>query len=319
MKRSSKVRVFAPATVANVSCGFDIFGFAVDFPGDEAIVALNNDLRGVKITSIEGDDGRLPKDPQKNTAGVAAGALLEYLKEEVGVSIALKKRMPFGSGLGSSAASAAASVLGVNFLLGEPLSRKELLPFAIEAERAACGMAHADNVAPSLMGGFILIRSYHPLDVFNLPVPENLSCVVVHPDMVIPTKKSRDVLQSKVDMKDVVSQCGNVSALTLGLLQSDFRLIKSSLHDAIVEPQRAGLIRGFYEVKSAALKEGALGCGISGSGPSVFALTDSMVLAEKIGVSMKRTWKEMGIFSKLYCSKINIGGAKIIENQNQNE
>ena len=188
------IRVFGPATVANVACAFDILGCALSAPGDEVIARVKN-KSGVSISKITGDDGRLSKDPKKNTAGVAVLSLLRHLNNNTGIEIALKKNMPLGSGMGSSAASAVAAVFAVNKLLDDPLSKEELLPFAVEAERIACGSGHADNAAPSLLGGFILIRSYSPLDIVKIPCPKNLFCTVIHPDIEINTRDARRILR----------------------------------------------------------------------------------------------------------------------------
>ena len=183
---------FAPATVANVACGFDILGFAVANPGDEVVVKLREES-GVTITKVTGEEGQLPQEADKNTAGVAALKFLEKIKSQKGVEIEVHKKMPLGSGLGSSAASAVASLVAINKLFNDPLSKRELLLLAMEGERVACGAAHADNVAPALFGGFILIRSYEPLDVIEIPVPRNLFCTIVHPQIEIKTEDARKI------------------------------------------------------------------------------------------------------------------------------
>lgn len=312
MSVDHEVRAFAPASVSNVSCGYDIFGFAVDAPGDEVVVQFSDKKKGAEIVAITGDGGKLPKAPEMNTATVAANSLLRHLGDTRGVEITLHKKMPLGSGLGSSAASAVASVVAVNELLGKPLKKEELLPFVIEGERVACGTAHADNVAPSLLGGFVLVRSYDPLDVVQVPVPESLCCAVVHPHMEIPTEQARGILRKELPMKDMVTQCGNVAGLVMGLMISDFSLIGRCLHDAVVEPQRAVLIPGFEGVKTAAIKAGALGCGISGAGPSLYALTTSMEESNKIVEAMRLCWKAKGVACDVYSSLINHKGAHCI-------
>lgn len=305
------LRVFAPATVANVACGFDIFGFALETPGDEIIVRLKS-RSGITLTKVTGDSGILPLEPEKNTAGVSVLKLLEFLNSSQGIEIELHKKMPLGSGLGSSAASAAGSVFAVNALLGSPLSSKELIPFAMEAERIACGSAHADNVAPALLGGFILIRSYHPLDIIEIPLKIDLYCSVLHPKIEIRTEMARQILKKEVTLKQLVIQSGNAAGLIAGLLQGDASLINRSLEDVIIEPIRSTLIPGFYEIKSAAMKEGALGCSISGSGPSVFALTQEKTRAERIGFAMMKTCRAKGLDCDLYISSINRQGPRIL-------
>jgi homoserine kinase len=305
------IKVFASATVANVACGFDVLGFAVDNPGDEVIVKLKSGS-GVKISKITGDGGKLSLDAEKNTAGVSILRFLHYLKSKQGVEISLNKKMPLGSGLGSSAASAVAGVFAINQLLGTPLSQQDLLPFAMEGERLACGSAHADNVAPSLLGGFVLIRSYDPLDVIKIPTPPNLYCTIIHPQIEVQTKDARDILRKKILMSDAIIQWGNVAGLIAGLMKSDYDLIGRSMHDVIVEPIRSILIPGFDNVKFNALQAGAIGCGISGSGPSIFALSKTNAIAEKIGKSMKEVFDALNIGNEVYVSKINNSGPQII-------
>jgi homoserine kinase len=305
------VKAFAPATVANVSCGFDIFGFAVEQPGDEVTLTLAKEP-GVRVIKIEGDAGRLPLDAQKNTASVAVISYLNALERNVGVAIELKKNLPLGSGMGSSAASAAAALAGINHLLGEPLSRRELLPFAMEAERIACGSAHADNVAPSLLGGFVLIRGYEPLDVVSIPTPENLFCTLVHPHLELKTQDSRQVLRTSLPLKDAITQWGNIAGLIAGLMKPDFGLIGRSLRDVVAEPVRSLLIPGFDIIKEQAINAGALGCGISGSGPTIFALSTEKEIALRTGKEIQQQFQLLKLQSEVYISKINSSGAKIM-------
>lgn len=305
---NKEIRVFAPATVANVACGFDIFGFALDAPGDEVVVRLV-DTAGVRITTITGDGGRLPKDVHKNTAGVAVVSLLSHLNSLQGVEIELHKKMPLGSGLGSSAASAIGSVFAVNRLLGSPLHLKELLPFAMESEKMACGSAHADNVAPSLLGGFVLIRSYHPLDVIKIPISMALYCAVIHSHIEIKTEEARKLLKKEISLEQHVKQSGNAAGLIAGLMMGDENLLSSSLQDVIAEPVRSALIPGFCEMKKAALDAGALGMSISGSGPSIFALASSHRCAEEVGKAMSAACPNA---NTLYLSKINQTGPMVL-------
>lgn len=308
---TKEIKVFAPATVANVSCGFDVLGFAVDNPGDEAIVKMT-EKSGVKITKITGDKGRLPLDPQKNTVSATIIKMLEHLGEKRGFEVELHKKMPLGSGLGSSAASSVAGIFAVNELLGKPLSKLELLPFAMEGERLASGTAHADNVAPALYGGFVLIRSYSPLDVISIHTPSDLYAAIVHPHIEVETRDARSILRKEIKLKDAITQWGNVAGLVTGLLTDDYGLIGRSMTDVIVEPLRAILIPGFYGVKDAALNAGALGSGISGSGPSIFSVNKGLDIANKAGLAMVDAFKKIGIESDLFVSKVNQKGPVIL-------
>jgi homoserine kinase len=306
------IRVFASATVANVACGFDILGFAVDNPGDEVILRFS-DKPGVRIVSITGDEGRLSYDAEQNTVGVP---VLEYLKKigsNQGVEITLNKKMPFGSGLGSSAASAVAGAFAINELMGKKLSKVEILQFAMQGEKAACGTAHADNVAPSLFGGFVLVRSYEPLDVIEIPTPSDLFCTIIHPHIEVKTKDARDILRKQVQLKDAVIQWGNVAGLMAGLMKNDYALIGRSMQDVIVEPIRSILIPGYMEVKQSALDAGVLGAGISGSGPSIFALSTTEDTARHAGEMMKKVFDKYDIGSQVYVSTINQSGPLILD------
>jgi homoserine kinase len=305
------VKASAPATVANVSCGFDIFGFAVEAPADEVEITLN-DSRNVTITRIEGDEGRLPLEASKNTAGVGVEAFLKKVTSPYGAEVTLYKNLPLGSGMGSSAASSVAALVAINHLHGNPLTREELLPFAMESERIACGSAHADNVAPSLLGGFVLIRGYHPLDVTMIPTPDGLYCTLVHPHLELKTEDSRRVLKPTIPIRDAITQWGNIAGLVAGLMKPDFGLIARSLHDVVAEPIRAVLIPGFDLMKSEAIKAGALGCGISGSGPTIFALSRDRETAKNVGIKIQLQFDAFQLQSDVFVSAINREGAKII-------
>lgn len=308
----NSVKAFAPATVANVSCGFDIFGFAIQEPGD-TVELYKRDEPGVVITEITGDEGRLPRQAEKNSVTVVMLALLKHLGiKDLGCEVVLRKNMPLGSGMGSSAASAVAGVVAMNELLGNPLSRKELLPFAMEGERIASGSAHADNVGPSLLGGFVVIRSYNPLDIFTIPVPDDLYCTLVHPDIEINTKDARFILRNEVSLKNTIAQMGNVAGLVAGLMKADYDLISRSMVDVIIEPVRSILIPEFKDVKQAAISNGALGCSISGSGPSMFALSRGIENAQNAGKAMQERFASAGIESAMHVSGINQGGAVIL-------
>ena len=308
-QKRSGIKVFAPASVANVACGYDTLGFALDKPGDE-VIARFSDESGLRISKITGAKGKLPYDIEKNTGGYAAKKLLEHLgKEEIGIELEIHKRMPFGSGLGSSAASAVACVMAVNELLRRPLTKRELLPFAVLGEQIADGAYHADNVAPSLIGGMIFIRDNKSLDVHRLALPKGIYATVVYPHIKILTKDSRAVLSDQVSLKNCIQQVGNLGGLIVGLYNSDFDLISRSLKDVIIEPQRAQLIPGFYKVKNNVLEAGALGCSISGAGPSIFALSANSLIAENVGKAMQSVFDELGIESEIYISPINQQGA----------
>jgi len=308
-----KIRAFAPATVANVACGFDILGFAVESPGDEVIITLT-DEPGVKIISIEGDDGKLPLDAARNTVSLVIQEYLDHIeKSDLGVSIELIKKMPLKSGLGSSAASSVVGVYALNKLLGSPLTDLELLPFAMKGEELACGSAHADNVAPALLGGFVLVRSYNPLDVIKLPTPQRLYATIIHPHIEVKTKDARSILRADIKMKDAVVQWGNVAGLVAGIMTEDYDLIGRSLEDVLVEPVRSLLIPGFDKVKQEAINAGALGCSISGSGPSIFALSTDKGVAAQIGHAMTEVFDELNVQSEVYISKVSDQGPKIIE------
>lgn len=305
------VRAFAPATVANVSCGFDILGFAIDSMGD-IVEVREKEGPGLKVRSISGDGGRLPYEADKNTCSVAIQAMLDELGKDVGMEIFLQKGLPLGSGMGSSAASAVAALVAANSFLGEPFEKKQLLPFAMVAEKVACGAGHADNVAPSLLGGFVLIRDYHPLDVIKLPVPDGLHCTLLHPHFELKTSDSRSVLRDSISLKHSTIQSGNVAGLVAALFQEDFDLIGRSLRDVIAEPYRATLIPGFYEVKEAVKSAGALGIGISGSGPTLFALSKGEERVQSIIDAAQQVYDSIGLGVDAYHSSINTEGAFVL-------
>lgn len=303
------IKAFAPASVANVCCGFDILGFSVDVPGDEVVLTLS-ETPEVKITRIAGDNGRLPMEVEKNTAGVAIQSFLTSIGSRQGVQIELYKNLPLGSGMGSSGASGVAALIAINELLGCPLTREELIPHAMEAERVACGSAHADNVAPSLLGGFVLVREYTPLDIVKIPAP-SLYCTLIHPHIELKTSDSRRVLKSTLSLKDAIAQGGNIGGLMIGLMKPDYELIGRSLKDVIAEPVRSVFIPGFNVIREEAEQAGALGCGISGSGPTIFALSKEQGAAERTGQRIQRHFLKYKLTSDVYVSKINEMGARI--------
>ncbi len=306
------IKALAPATVANVSCGFDIFGFAVESPADEVVITLTS-KPGVVIKQITGDGGKLPLEANRNTAGVAVEAFLKAVGSDVGAEIILHKNLPLGSGMGSSAASSVAALVAINHLHDNPFTREQLLPFAMEAERIACGSAHADNVAPALLGGFILIRGYDPLDVANIPTPPNLYCTLVHPHLELKTEDSRRVLKASIPIKDAITQWGNIAGLVVGLMKPDYGLIMRSLSDVVAEPIRSVLIPGFANIKAVAIAHGALGSGISGSGPTIFALSTEYGIATNVATAIQQQFEKIKLSSDVFVSKINNAGAIVIE------
>lgn len=308
----NSIRAFAPATVANVCCGFDILGFAVDFPGDEVKLTLREDSE-IAITAITGDGGRLPKEPEKNTAGVAIISFLKSINSNQGVDIELKKNLPLGSGMGSSAASGVAALVAINHLMGSPFTREQLVPHAMEAERIACGSAHADNVAPSLLGGFVLVREYSPLDIVKIEATDKIYCTLVHPHLELKTEDSRKVLRQSLHLKDAITQSGNIAGLMIGLTKPDYGLISRSLKDVIAEPIRSAFIPGFSNLRKVAMQAGALGCGISGSGPTIFVLSETHEGAKASGEAIQLEFLKHHLKSDVFVSKVNQQGAFIIE------
>ncbi|MDB4033477.1 homoserine kinase [Flavobacteriaceae bacterium] len=299
------IRVFCPGTIANVSCGFDVLGLSLAGVG-EYMTVTQTPTKGITISEITGQD--LPLETAKNVAGVAGLALLEALGSEAGFDIKIEKKIKAGSGIGSSAASSAGAVWAINHLLGNPYTTIELIPFAMEGERLASGVAHADNVAPALLGGFTLVRSTDPLDVVSLPSPRELYATLIHPQIEIKTADSRRILKSSLSLKDAITQWGNVGGLVAGLYREDYELIGRSLQDVVIEPVRSILIPGFDEIKAAALNAGALGCGISGSGPSVFALSKGADKAHEVAQQLKEVYTPMGIPFDIHISNINEKG-----------
>lgn len=307
----TSVTAFAPATVSNVACGFDVLGFALDEPGDEVIATLAP--AGVRIDAIDGDGGRLPREASRNTAGVAVLALLNRLGDRRGVALSIRKGLPLSSGLGGSAASAVAAVVAVNELLGANASRETLIAAALEGERLGAGSSHADNIAPSICGGFVLVRRASPPDIVALPVPRGLTAVVVHPDLEIETAKARALLGTTVPLADAVKQWANLGAFVHALHQSDFELLSRSLEDSIAEPRRASLIPGLALIKRAAADAGALGCSISGSGPSLFALCRGDETASRVADAMIAAVRtHIGGEPETYISRISGQGARIL-------
>ena len=305
------VTAFAPAAVSNVACGFDVLGFALHDPGDEVSVRWTES--GVSIDDIVNDRGRLPRDAARNTAGIAAAALLERLGERRGVALTIRKGLPLSSGLGGSAASAVAAVVAVDALAGAGSSTDTLLSCAFRGERDGAGSAHADNIAPALIGGFVLVRRPDPPDIIRLPVPDGLTVVVVHPELEIETAKARALLGSTVPLGDAIRQWANVGALVDALHRSDFAQLSRSLEDVIAEPRRSVLLPGLGAVKQAAADAGALGCSFSGSGPSLFALCQGRELADRVAAAMTRAVRaHVAPSSQTYVSAVALHGARVL-------
>ena len=308
-KFMNEIKIFCPATIANLSCGFDVLGLCLATAGDEMIIRKSN-VKGVRITKIVGAD--LPLETENNVAGVAALAMLKEIETNFGFEIEIYKNIKAGSGIGSSAASSAGAVFGINELLGKPFTRKELVKFAMQGEKLASGNAHADNVAPCLLGGFTLVRSSNPLDIIKIDSPYELYATVVHPQIELKTSDARSVLKQTVTLKSAIIQWGNVGGLVAGLYTQDYELIGRSLHDEIIEPVRSMLIPGFDLIKKTAYENGALGSGISGSGPSIFALSKGAATAEKIAKAMSDVYDKINLPYEIHVSKVNPEGVSII-------
>jgi homoserine kinase len=307
------VTAFAPATVSNVACGFDVLGFALGSPGDEVTAQLIDGPPLVRIDDITGDEGRLPRDATKNTAGIAAWALLTAVGERRGIALSIRKGLPLSSGLGGSAASAVAAVVAVDGLLGSHASRELLLTCALEGEQVGAGSSHGDNIAPCLYGGFVLVRHTNPPDIVRLPVPDGLVAVVVHPHLEIETAHARALLGDSVRLADAIQQWANLGAFVDALHRADFGLLARSLEDRIAEPRRASLVPGFAVIKAAAVAAGALGCSLSGSGPSMFALCRGAEQARGVAAAMtEAATRAVGSAPETYVSPIVAQGARVV-------
>ncbi|HEX8187178.1 MAG TPA: homoserine kinase [Pyrinomonadaceae bacterium] len=308
---------FAPATVSNVAVGFDVLGFAVEAPGDEVTVTLTEGemVRVVEVVDATGTlaPGAIPLDPARNTATVGLIKLLEDLRPGFGFDVSVRKGITLGSGMGGSAASAVAALVAANSLLAEPLPRESLLSYALAAELVACGASHPDNAAPSLFGGLTLVVPADPPRCVRLPVPGGLLAVLVHPHVRLDTRDSRAVLRATVPLADHVRQSARLAGLVASCFTDDLELLRSCLDDAVIEPQRAGLVPGFARVKAAALGAGALGASISGSGPSVFALVDSGEAAGRVREAMVGAFESSGVNEvDSWVSPVSCEGARVI-------
>lgn len=302
-----KIKVYAPGTVANLVCGFDILGLALNEPCDIMEVTL---LDEPKVIIHNRDEFNLPTDPEKNVAGVVFLSVMEKIGGNTGFEVTIEKHIKPGSGIGSSAASAAGAAVAANHLLGNIFNTDELIQFAMNGEKLASGVKHADNIAPCILGGVSLIRSIHPLDIISIPSPD-LHVTVVHPQIEVRTADARQILRKQVLLKDAIRQWGNIAGLVAGLLKNDLDLIGRSLEDVIIEPVRSILIPGFDEVKAICKEAGALGGGISGSGPSIFMLSKNETTARAVEAAMKEVYEKLGIAYYTYITTINKKGVSV--------
>ena len=305
----NEIKIFSPATVANVACGYDVLGFCLDAVGDEMLIRKVN-KKGIRITKIEGFE--LPFKTELNVAGVSALAMYETLQPDCGFEIEIYKNIKPGSGIGSSAASAVGSVFGMNALLGSPYNKTELTQFAMKGEALASKCEHADNLAPALFGGFTLVKSLSPLEILEIPSPDNLYATVIHPQIEVKTADSRAILPKEVKLQEAIVQWANFGSLIHSLHTNNYQLMKRSLHDAIIEPHRSKLIPFYKEVKQAALNAGALGANISGSGPSIFSLCKGIETATLVSEAIEKVYLSTGIKFDIHISKINIEGIKVL-------
>jgi len=306
-----KIKIKAPATVANLSCGYDILGLCIDELYDEIEISKISEKK-VIIDVLDSQYSNIPINPHENTGGVPAILIQKKLKLDYGFRIKIKKGIPLCGGLGSSAATAAGVVFGINQLLGNVLSLNEMIEYALEGEKLSSDSPHADNIAPCIMGGLVLIKSTYPLDLIKLPVGP-FFLAIIHPDIIINTKTARKILPEMIELKSAVKQWGNISALTYGFTVNDLDIIKSSMKDFIIEPLRSKLITGFSDIQNAALKNGAIGSSISGSGPSIFALCENKEIAESVLAGMKEVAGKSKIAFEGYISSINHSGSEIVE------
>jgi len=304
-----EIKIFSPATVANVACGFDVLGFPLDNIGDEMVIR-KVDTKGISITKIEGFD--LPFQTELNVAGVSAQAMYDTIQPDFGFEIEIYKNIKPGSGIGSSAASAVGSVFGMNELLKKPFTTTELIQFAIKGESLANNCEVADNVAAALFGGFTLVKSLSPLEILKIPVPNELFVTVIHPQIEIKTSDSRAILPKEVSLNNAITQWANFGSLIHSLHTENYDLMRTSLHDVIIEPYRSNLIPHYNQVKNVTLKAGALGTGISGSGPSIFSLCQGVETANNVRDVIHQVYSKTGIEFDIYVSKINLKGMKVL-------
>ncbi len=306
-----RVTIKSPGTVANLVCGFDILGLALNEPSDIMELSL---LDEPKVIIHNRDNYNLPTEAEKNVAGVVLLSVMEKVGKHIGFEITIKKHIKPGSGIGSSAASAAGAAVAANHLLGNIFSIDEVVQFAMNGEKLASGVKHADNIAPCILGGVSLIRAIHPLDIISIPSPD-LFVTVIHPQIEVRTSDARQILKQQVLLKDAIRQWGNIAGLVTGFMKNDFDLIGRSLEDVIIEPVRSILIPGFDEVKRKCKEAGALGGGISGSGPSVFMLSKDESTAKGVELVMKDVYNRIGIEYNTYVTTINKRGVEVVSDK----
>ena len=305
-----KIKVFAPASIANLGCGFDVMGMALDEVGDVLEMTLDEEGSGISI--INDTDVPLPESVEDNVVTPVIRKFFAMTGRSGRVDVRIVKKIYPGSGIGSSAASSAAAAFGINELFGAPLSEEDVVICAMEGENLASGGYHADNAAPAVMGGITLIRGYEPLDIIKLPVPGNLYCPVIHPHLMVSTKEARSILPKEIPMHTAITQWGNVGGLVAGLCTGNIELVGRAMRDAVAEPYRKGFIPGFDELRAKLLSAGALAMNISGSGPSVFALANRSDIAQRVGSIMERHFAQQGILSETYVVKVSNKGARLI-------
>ena len=313
MLKHTYAKVFAPASVSNVGPGFDVLGFALDEPGDHIEVTAT-EQEGVRLKKITGDGGKLSLDPERNTASFAAMSFLKFIKADFGVDMVVNKKMPFASGLGSSAASAVGGVFAINALLQNKLPNDELIMHALEGEKIASGNSlHADNVGPALYGGFVIARSIFPIDIIKIPFPEELLCLIVYPHIEIKTEEARRILPDMVTRTNAVKQSSNSASLIAGIMTKDFPLMGRSMTDYIAEPLRAKLIPMYNDLKSFLLQYGAINFNISGSGPTMFSFFDNEELLKQTMPKLKKFLSQMTVETDIYITRVNNQGPKILK------
>ena len=305
-----KITLRSPSTIANLSCGFDILGVCIKEPFDEITISKNSS-KTVTIKSLDSEFSDIPVIPEDNTGGVPAQLIINDLNLDFGFNISIKKGIPLCGGLGSSAATAAGVAYGINKLIGNQLSENEVIKYALEGEKLTSDSPHADNIAPCITGGLLIIKSTNPLELIKVKTG-NMFFSIIHPDVKIDTKTARRILPTKVYLKDAIKQWGNIAALTYGFSSNNFNMIKSAMSDIIIEPVRSKFIPHFKEIKAASLQSGSIGCSISGSGPSIFSLSQTKKDAVKVLANMERVLINNDIKFHSYISSINSKGITIV-------
>jgi homoserine kinase len=306
----NSIQLKVPATIANLSCGFDILGLCLETPYD--IIKINKiQDRTVKIIIEDNEFSNIPDNPKLNTGGFPALKIIDDLNLDFGFEIILKKGIPLSGGLGSSAATAVGVVYGINYLLDNIFDENKIISYALEGEKISSNTPHADNIGPCLKGGLILVKDTYPPNLIKLSISD-FYISIIHPKIEINTKHAREILPEKINLSDAVKQWGNISGLTAGFITNDIELIKSSMHDYIIEPLRSKLIVGYDQIKKSAINNGAIGCSISGSGPSIFSLCENNEIANQVLTSMTKILDDLKIDYHSYISKINHNGISVI-------